>query len=409
MEEPCGSGLSGSCTISTSGIISGVNINPDPNASWHFAIQNTGGTSASGEWHHRVLNITVSILEPSPTPTSTPQPTPTSSCPWEPWFYCSGSSGQSNSQQLKLVSLVSSNLVSSLEEVPLGVQLFYRVRDELLSLTPQGNNFIDLYYQYGPEIGALLLADSDLYQEGVGLLQIWEPKLRALVDGEGNTVTISQAEVDAIENFLLNLEAVASNGLRIVLQNERMNLDIQGFVGQTMSQAWAEINAAETPTPTSTLTPTPTATATPTNTPTFTPTPTQTGTPTSTPTFTPTVTFTPSSSFPATGILDDFNRANGGIGSAWSGNTAGYTIASNQLSVDYHGSNNDIYWKNEPFGANQEAYVTFTQIDSIGDEQILLLKSQSAFTWGHGVLQVVYDALNNRAQVVTWDWPQGWV
>jgi len=114
--------------------------------------------------------------------------------------------------------------------------------------------------------------------------------------------------------------------------------------------------------------------------------------------------------FPSTSILDDFNRANGGIGSAWSGNTAGYNIASNQLSVDYNGTNNNvIYWTNEPFGANQEAYVTFTQVDPAGDEQILLLKSQSNITWGEGVLQVVYDALNNRAQVVTWDWPQGWV
>ena len=114
-------------------------------------------------------------------------------------------------------------------------------------------------------------------------------------------------------------------------------------------------------------------------------------------------------SFPSTSILDTFNRANGGIGSAWSGNTAGYNIDSNQLSVDYHGSNNDVYWKNEPFGANQEAYVTFTQVDSAGDEQILLLKSQSNITWGDGVLEVVYRALNNRVEVVTWDWPQGWV
>jgi len=114
-------------------------------------------------------------------------------------------------------------------------------------------------------------------------------------------------------------------------------------------------------------------------------------------------------SFPSTPVLDSFNRADGGIGSAWSGNTADYHIASNQLSVDYNGSNNDIYWKNEPFGADQEAYVTFTQVDPAGDEQALLLKSQSNITWGDGVLEVVYDALNNRAQVVTWNWPQGWV
>jgi len=58
---PCGTGLSGSCILSTSGVISADDISPDPNANSHFGISNTGGTSAAWEWHHRVLNITVSL------------------------------------------------------------------------------------------------------------------------------------------------------------------------------------------------------------------------------------------------------------------------------------------------------------------------------------------------------------
>ncbi len=368
----------------------GFQIYPDPPATVH--------------WNPQNAYLIVSSVGYGGAPT--PQPTPTSSCPWwEPWFLCPGTSGQSNVQQLKLVSLASSKLVGTLEEVVLDVQLFYRVRDELLSLTPQGNHLIDLYYQYGPEIGGLLLADSGLYQEGVSLLQIWEPKLRALVDSQGNTVTISQVEVDAVENFLLNLEAVASNELRTVLQDERIILDMQGFVGQTMSQAWDEINTVETPTPTATPTYTPTNTSTPTSTPTL------TSTPTYTPTVTPTSTFTstPAPVFPMTGILDDFNRANGGIGSAWSGNSSKYSISSNQLLVTSNNSNSDIYWSGQAFGADQEVYVTFANIHASAAEQDLILKSQSATIWSGGMIEVWYDAPGQRVQVWTWEWPAGWV
>jgi hypothetical protein len=113
--------------------------------------------------------------------------------------------------------------------------------------------------------------------------------------------------------------------------------------------------------------------------------------------------------FPTTPILDNFNRANGPIGSNWSGNTSAYNISSNQLSVDDSGTVTDIYWGNEAFGPDQEAYVTFTHIDPYATEQDLLLKGQSNSTWGDGVLEVLYDPAGQRAQVWTWKWPEGWV
>jgi len=118
---------------------------------------------------------------------------------------------------------------------------------------------------------------------------------------------------------------------------------------------------------------------------------------------------TVNSGFPSTGILDNFNRASGSIGSDWSGNTSGYNIASNQLTVDYSGSNSDIYWSNEPFGANQEAYVTLTDVDGNAWEHDLLLKAQSNNTWGDGVLEVLYDPSGQRVQVWTYEWPAEWV
>ncbi|MCL4260754.1 MAG: hypothetical protein KJZ52_09020, partial [Anaerolineales bacterium] len=410
VEESCGSGLSGNCTISTTGIIpSTADYNPDPNASWHFAIENTGGTSASGEWHHRVLNIVVFIIDSLPTPTPTPQPTATPescNCPSLKVFNKCYSLPFSSGGRLAALKAL-----SSVQDGEAIINLLYRVRDEILSQTPTGQRYIDLYYENGVEISSILAASPELTNEAIATLQLWEPNLQALVDGNGNSATITSGQVQAIQDFLDHLSAQGSATLQQTIASERSNLDMQGLVGQTMSQAWDEINAVGTPTPTSTPTLTPTYTstpsATPTSTPTFTSTPTQTNTSTRTPTFTPTA--TPASLFPTTIILDNFNRANGALGHNWSGNKSKYAINANRLKVISSASNSDAFWSSGPFGADQEAYFTFSDVGATATEQDLLLKSQSNSTWGHGVLEVLYDAPNQRAQVWTYEWHAGWV
>jgi hypothetical protein len=172
--------------------------------------------------------------------------------------------------------------------------------------------------------------------------------------------------------------------------------------------------ATSTPTATATALPptaTPTATSTATPTATNTPTPTQSPTATSTPTATatsqpPTPTPTAAGAFPATGILDNFNRANGPLGSNWSGNVGGYSVSLNRLDV---GSGEDLYWSAASFGPNQEVYVTLASIDPSGAEHDLLLKSQSNTSWGAGLIEVWYDPVGHRAQVWTFTTSQNWV
>ena len=104
--------------------------------------------------------------------------------------------------------------------------------------------------------------------------------------------------------------------------------------------------------------------------------------------------------FPSTDVLDDFNRAEGPIGSNWSGWTQNYAIDSNEMIVGSLGSGTDIYWNASSFGADQEAFVTFSHVDTDGWEQDLLLKSQSSNSWGN-VLEVLYDATNDVVTIWT--------
>ncbi len=100
------------------------------------------------------------------------------------------------------------------------------------------------------------------------------------------------------------------------------------------------------------------------------------------------------------------SRSAQSYGNNWSGDTSGYSVASNRLDV---GSGEDIYWNVSAWGANQEAFVTLTTIDPNGGEQDLLLKSQSSSDWTSGVLEVWYDAAQGRVQVWTYTEAQNWV
>jgi RHS repeat-associated protein len=128
--------------------------------------------------------------------------------------------------------------------------------------------------------------------------------------------------------------------------------------------------------------------------------------PTATPTSTPTPTATTCGGFPSIGILDNFNRANGGIGTNWAGSTGGYSIAGNQLDI---GTGADIYWSPVSFGADQEAYVTITTIDGAASEFGLILKAQSNAGRDPGLIEVLYDPYDTtNGEVQVWTWNGTW-
>jgi PKD repeat protein len=89
-------------------------------------------------------------------------------------------------------------------------------------------------------------------------------------------------------------------------------------------------------------------------------------------------------------MLDDFNRANGSLGSSWGGLTAGYAIANQRADVKVGGP---IYWRSE-FGSSQEAAITLTRIDRFGAHGVLLKAGRDHLKLS--AISVHYDPLVRR-------------
>ncbi|MGQ0602939.1 MAG: hypothetical protein ACT4QE_14745, partial [Anaerolineales bacterium] len=95
-------------------------------------------------------------------------------------------------------------------------------------------------------------------------------------------------------------------------------------------------------------------------------------------------------------LLDNFNRANGGLGSKWRGQTSGYRIASNSVAVRSGGY---VFWQPATFGADQVACVTLTKLDPDSEHHTLMLKvKQRNALWG-GAILVSYSAARGKVTV----------
>ncbi len=110
------------------------------------------------------------------------------------------------------------------------------------------------------------------------------------------------------------------------------------------------------------------------------------------------VTPPPPAPFPATSVLDNFNRANSTIlGGNWSGSNAGYRIDTSTLEI--RGSAAPPKLWSSPFGTNEEAYFTFSDVATLnGVQQGLALKSSPT---GDTMIRVTYDRTASTVTVAT--------
>ncbi len=113
-----------------------------------------------------------------------------------------------------------------------------------------------------------------------------------------------------------------------------------------------------------------------------------------------------SSNFPTTGVLDDFERANGPIGGLWAGDITGLQIVSGQLQQI--SLSNSLVLGTAPFGPTQEAFVRIARMTPNAPEHNLMLKVQG-LSWDTGHIEVRYDGQAGGLFVSTYSPNQGWV
>ncbi|MFN3491616.1 MAG: PxKF domain-containing protein, partial [Anaerolineales bacterium] len=123
--------------------------------------------------------------------------------------------------------------------------LLYRVRDELLNTTTEGQRLSDLYYTYIPNIVQVLIAHPELSDSSFETMNLFAPSLQALLDGNGDSVVITIEQVQGLQSFLYALVQYGDEDLQSVILAELEKHPLENLVGLTMNGAWVQINGYE--------------------------------------------------------------------------------------------------------------------------------------------------------------------
>lgn len=109
--------------------------------------------------------------------------------------------------------------------------------------------------------------------------------------------------------------------------------------------------------------------------------------------------------FPATGVLDDFGRADGPLGGQWTGQPTGLAIEDSTLI--HTGGYGSVVWGGAAFGPTQEAYFTVIAVTATSPEHDVLLKVQGTSSDAPHI-EVRWDAVEGAVRVATWTPGPGW-
>lgn len=123
----------------------------------------------------------------------------------------------------------------------------YRVRDQLLSATPAGRYYRNLYYQHTGRMSALMLLDASVRESGARVVQQLAPGLAHLANGNGDQAVVDAGLVANARSYLTQIvDADRRNGggeLASVIDQEMKRIEWDKLVGMNYDQAWAYVNS----------------------------------------------------------------------------------------------------------------------------------------------------------------------
>jgi hypothetical protein len=120
---------------------------------------------------------------------------------------------------------------------------------DLFLATPEGSDFVDLYFTHDYELGQILMSDPSLAWDSFRALENLMPGLTAFTRGRGDQVVIDQAMIDQALDVWQRVAAKAGPELTAVIDQYLADSDNLGdYVGLTFDE-WAATLGVEPPPP----------------------------------------------------------------------------------------------------------------------------------------------------------------
>lgn len=132
-------------------------------------------------------------------------------------------------------------------DVHAGILLLRRYRDEVLTTTPGGTSYRDLYASLSPGLLAATLKRPTLLMQAIRAWTLWLPAAQAAVDHQGAAFVITPEMQDALTAWADGVSAVADAGVAADLARIRANLHVDQLAGTTVAALETRIEAGDVP------------------------------------------------------------------------------------------------------------------------------------------------------------------
>lgn len=132
-------------------------------------------------------------------------------------------------------------------DTPVGVALLRRYRDEVLTTTPGGIAYRDLYASLSPGLLAATLKRPTLLQHASRVWTLWLPAVSAAVNHAGAAFAITPEMQAALTAWADGVAAVADPAVVADLNRIRANLRVDQLAGTTVDALQARIAQGDVP------------------------------------------------------------------------------------------------------------------------------------------------------------------
>ena len=141
-------------------------------------------------------------------------------------------------------------LAAAADLVDIDLNTFRAFRDNVLSTTPAGRYYTNIYERTSFSLIEIAVRDPALALVIYQAVQDWTPAIRALVNQQGGTVTITPAMAIQVQTMLTNLRRSATGELATIMDTEIAALNPSSWAGMTIGQLLARVESQQRTSPT---------------------------------------------------------------------------------------------------------------------------------------------------------------
>ncbi len=134
---------------------------------------------------------------------------------------------------------------AALAQDTLNLELYRALRDDVLAQSEAGRYYTEVYADSSLDMLQVAGQQSGVISRTLETLETWEPAMQALVDGEGDTVTITPEMVESMQVALDDYKTFGSADLASTIASAEAIVDLDSYVGLTMDEALARFETIE--------------------------------------------------------------------------------------------------------------------------------------------------------------------